>query len=117
MDSLALANRPDSHVVHYDPALGEPEPELPLVRLAEQLLVVLLALLHHNRCIGAFISEIEIASVRNVGEAQVLQGLDILSDDLGEPILVHGFNEICREDVTRGLLPFLDDVCQAQTVG
>ena len=58
MDSLALANRPDSHVVHYDPALGEPEPEFPLVRLAEQLLVILLALLNHNRCISAFISEI-----------------------------------------------------------
>ena len=55
--------------------------------------------------------------MRNVGEAQVLQGLDVFSDDLGEPILVHSFNEICREDVTRGLLPFLDDVCQTQTVG
>jgi hypothetical protein len=40
INSLALADRSYPHIVHYYTALGEPETELTLVRLAEHLLII-----------------------------------------------------------------------------
>jgi hypothetical protein len=55
MDGGTPGDAPDSHVVHKDASLREPEAELPLMGKPESFRVVC-ALLHHQASICSFVS-------------------------------------------------------------
>lgn len=100
MYSLALSDRADSHIVHNYSSLCEPEAELALMRQSKQLLVVIPTLcrfLNHYRGISSFISQVKVASVRDViciCEAKVSQCLHVFRYDLGESLLMDTLDEI-----------------------